>query len=118
MNKNSCKAMTLAMLIRTRLREFLDRAKDYTGFRANLGTHYGRHPAHSVVWYLFWKFNTYSLSLENILPEVINDAFLWCDTPEGHEYWSYVDSAWRKFIREVLASESLKDYLGLTTQEE
>lgn len=117
MEYNKYKVMALSMLIRTRLREFLDRTKDYTGFRANLGTHDGRHPAHSVVWYLFRTFDG-RYSPENIIPELINSAFLWCETPEGHTHWSDLDHTWRKFVRKMLTSESLRDYLGISTQEE
>ena len=117
MDKNNCKAIILAMFIRARLMEFLGLTDDYTGFKANLSSHHGRHPAHSVVWYLFWKFNAHSHCLENILPEVINDAFLWRDTPEGHEYWSHIDEAWRQYVRNMPLSESAMGYFGINTRE-
>lgn len=117
MENNKYKVMALSMFIRARLREFLDRTKDYARFRANLGTHYGSHPAHSVVWYLFRKFDSI-YGPEYIIPEVINYAFLWDDTPEGHGHWSILDHTWRKFARKMLASESLREYLEISTQEE
>lgn len=121
MENNNYKLIALSMLIRTRLREFLDRTKDYARFRANLDTHNGRHPAHSVVWYLFSEFERYrfsSESVKNVIPAVINDAFLWCGTPEGHEYWSNLHYAWMEYVRNMPLSKSAIDYFGISTQEE
>jgi len=33
--------------------------------------------------------------------ELINIAFAWASTPEGHEYWVKLDYKWRKRIKDI-----------------
>ena len=40
-----------------------------------------------------WKKN-FNRTLNDELPLAINHAFLWHATPEGHEHWSGIASAW------------------------
>jgi hypothetical protein len=105
--KNSCKVMILTMLIRTMLREFLNRTGDYERFVGNLRDSCG------VVRYLLSELS----SPDGGIPNVINHAFLWSETPERHSYWSHLDITWREFVEKIFTSESLRDYFGISMQE-
>lgn len=32
-------------------------------------------------------------------PDMIAHAFIWKDTPEGHEYWRTIDILWKRFLK-------------------
>jgi len=56
------------------------------------------------------RFNT--LIEEETLYELINHAFHWASTPQGHDYWSELDEKWRgimmKYQNKLKTSRILK----------
>ena len=106
--KNGCKAMILTMFIRTKLREFLDRTGDYGRFTKNLWWCGG------VLRYLLYEVSL----IDDRIPELIDYAFQWSDTPEGYNHWAKLHQDWRKFASKMLASESLRNYFGISARKE
>lgn len=50
----------------------------------------------------------YIYSFNEPLDVLVDRAFTWSGTPNGHNYWSTLDASWRKYIRD--AESALSQY--------
>lgn len=62
-----------------------------------------QHPTSNIEWWncfadTIYKFKSY---------DGINHAFIWADTKEGHEYWSYFDREWKSIVENGIIGQEI-----------
>ena len=92
MHMNSMSISRMHML-KSAIRDFLCKHENYEKFLANLKRQRDR----GIDEFLIRKMSPTDDGIW-FAQEVINFAFAWYQTPEGHEYWAFMDQLWRSYV--------------------
>ena len=79
-----------------RFKRFLKEENVYPQYRRNLLNSKHKY----VIFNLKYKHDVYSFFCESSIEGLINHAFCWAETKEGHDFWNKLNIKWHYYIEQ------------------